>query len=148
MSAMEIALEEARLAAARGEVPVGAVVVSAGGEVLARAGNEVEQRHDASAHAEIIALRAAGAHLGTPRLPGCDLYVTLEPCPMCAGAISLFRIRRVIFGAYDPKGGGVEHGARVYDAPSCHHRPEVVGGVQESASAALLRAFFAARRQD
>ena len=143
---MEIALQEARQAAARHEVPVGAVVVSPTGEVLAQAGNRCEELHDASAHAEILALRMAATRMASARLPGCDLYVTLEPCPMCAQAISLFRIRRVIFGAYDPKGGGVEHGARVYDAPSCHHRPEVVGGVRESASAALLRAFFAARR--
>lgn len=143
---MEIALQQARLAAQRGEVPVGAVVLSPEGEVLAQASNRTEELNDASAHAEILALRAAGVRIGNPRLVGCDLYVTLEPCPMCAQAISLFRIRRVVFGAYDPKGGGIEHGARVYDAPSCHHRPEVVGGVQETASAALLRDFFGARR--
>ena len=143
---MEIALNEARAAAARGEVPVGAVVLGPDGTVLARAGNEVEQRHDASAHAEILALRHAAAARGNARLTGCDLVVTLEPCPMCAHAISLFRIRRLVFGAYDPKGGGVEHGARVFDAPSCHHRPEVVGGVRETEAAAELKAFFAARR--
>lgn len=143
---MDIALAEARAAAARGEVPVGAVVVGPAGTMLARACNAVETDHDASAHAELLALRAAAAARGDARLPDCDLVVTLEPCPMCAQAISFFRIRRLVFGAYDPKGGGVEHGARVFDAPSCHHRPEVIGGVREQESAALLRAFFAARR--
>jgi tRNA(adenine34) deaminase len=146
MSPMEIALEEARCAGARGEVPVGAVVVGSDGKVLARAGNEVEARHDASAHAELLALRAGAALRGETRLPDCDLYVTLEPCPMCAQAASFFRIRRLVFGAYDPKGGGVEHGARVFDAASCHHRPEVVGGMREQDAAALLRGFFATRR--
>ncbi|HST74162.1 MAG TPA: nucleoside deaminase [Acetobacteraceae bacterium] len=146
MSPMEIALAEARLAATRGEVPVGAVVVGPDGGVLARAGNAVEAAHDAAAHAELLALRAAAGRRGEARLPDCDLFVTLEPCPMCAQAISFFRIRRLVFGAYDPKGGGVEHGARVFDAPSCHHRPEVVGGVRESEAAALLRGFFAERR--
>ena len=145
ISRMDLALDEARAAAARGEVPVGAVVVR-DGTVLTRAGNAVEAAADASAHAELLALRAAATVLGTARLIDCDLVVTLEPCPMCAHAISLFRIRRLIFGAYDPKGGGVEHGARVFDAPSCHHRPEVIGGVRETDSASLLRAFFAARR--
>ena len=143
---MKIALEEARAAAGRGEVPVGAVVLDATGRVLSRAGNRVEATHDASAHAEILALRAAAAARGSARLPDCDLVVTLEPCPMCAQAISLFRIRRLIFGAYDPKGGGVEHGARIFDAASCHHRPEVVGGVRETEAAALLKAFFAGKR--
>lgn len=146
MAAMDIALDEARAAAARGEIPVGAVVLASDGTILARAGNAVEAQADASAHAELLALRAAAAIRGEPRLPDCDLVVTLEPCPMCAQAISLFRIRRLVFGAYDPKGGGVEHGARVFDASSCHHRPEIVGGVRESESAALLRQFFAARR--
>jgi tRNA(adenine34) deaminase len=146
MTPMEIALAEARAAAARGEVPVGAVVLDGRGVVLARAGNEVEARHDASAHAELSALRAAAAVRGEARLPDCELVVTLEPCPMCAQAISLFRIKRVTFGAYDPKGGGVEHGARVFDALSCHHRPEVIGGVREGEAAALLQAFFAMRR--
>ena len=144
---METALAEATAAAARGEVPVGAVVTAPDGQVLARAGNQVEADNDASAHAELLALRAAAARLGTPRLVGCNLFVTLEPCPMCAQAASLFRIRRVVFGAYDPKGGGVEHGARVFDAASCHHRPEVVGGVREREAQVLLRAFFAARRE-
>jgi tRNA(Arg) A34 adenosine deaminase TadA len=143
---MELALDEARAAGARGEVPVGAVVLGPDGAVLARAGNAVEARHDASAHAELLALRAAAEATGSARLADCDLVVTLEPCPMCAHAISLFRVRRLIFGAYDPKSGGVEHGARVFDAASCHHRPEVVGGVRETEAAALLRAFFAALR--
>jgi tRNA(adenine34) deaminase len=146
MPPMEIALAAARAAADRGEIPVGAVVIAADGTVLATSGNEVEVRADASAHAEMLALRAAAKARGEPRLPDCDLVVTLEPCPMCAQAISLFRIRRLVFGAYDPKGGGVEHGARVFDAPSCHHRPEVIGGVREAESAALLTTFFAARR--
>ena len=143
---MEIALNEARAAAERGEVPVGAVVMGPDGAILARAGNAVEAACDASAHAELIALRTAAAARGSARLPDCDLVVTLEPCPMCAQAISFFRIRRLVFGAYDPKGGGVEHGARVFDASSCHHRPEVIGGVRETEASALLRAFFAGRR--
>jgi tRNA(adenine34) deaminase len=143
---MDWALREARDAAARGEVPVGAVVLGPDGAVLAGAGNAVEARHDATAHAEILALRAAATARGDTRLTDCDLVVTLEPCPMCAHAISLFRIRRLTFGAYDAKGGGVEHGARVFDASSCHHRPEVIGGVRETEAAALLRAFFAALR--
>ncbi|MBL6457023.1 nucleoside deaminase [Belnapia sp. T6] len=143
---IEIALEEARAAAARGEVPVGAVVTDAAGRVLARAGNEVEARHDPSAHAEVLALRAAAAVRGDKFLTDCTLTVTLEPCPMCAQAIGFFRIRRLAFGAYDPKGGGVEHGARIYAATSCHHAPEVIGGLREAECGAVLRAFFAARR--
>ncbi len=143
---MRQALDEARAAAARGEVPVGAVVLGPDGTVLARAGNRTEAEHDASAHAELLAMREAAARLGSPRLVGCDLVVTLEPCAMCAAAAGLFRIRRLVFGAYDPKGGGVEHGARVLAAPGALHRPEVVGGVREEEAAALLRAFFAARR--
>jgi tRNA(Arg) A34 adenosine deaminase TadA len=146
MTPMEIALAEARAAAARGEVPAGAVVLDGAGAVLARAGNAVEQQHDPTAHAEMLALRAAAAARGEPRLPDCELVVTLEPCPMCAQAASLFRVRRLVFGAYDPKGGGVEHGARVFDASSCLHRPEVVGGVREAEAGALLREFFAQRR--
>jgi len=142
MDGMAIALEEARLAGGRAEVPVGAVVVGPDGVVLARAGNRTEAERDASAHAELLALRAAAKVLGSARLVGCDLYVTLEPCPMCAAAISLFRVRRLVFGAYDPKGGGVEHGARVFDAASCLHRPEVIGGVREAEAGALLTAFF------
>ena len=146
MDPMQIALDEARAAAARDEVPVGAVVLGPDGTVLAQAGNRVEAEHDASAHAELLALRLAAARLGTPRLVGCDLFVTLEPCPMCAAACSHFRIRRLVFGAYDPKGGGVEHGARVFAQPSCLHRPEVVGGVRETEAGELLRGFFSKLR--
>jgi tRNA(Arg) A34 adenosine deaminase TadA len=144
---MDLALLEAEAAAARGEVPVGAVMVGPDGAILSRAGNETEADLDPSAHAEMLALRRAARHIGNKFLTDCDLYVTLEPCAMCAQAISLFRVRRLVFGAYDPKGGGVEHGARVLDARSCLHRPEVVGGVMEAACSAPLRAFFAARRQ-
>jgi tRNA(adenine34) deaminase len=147
MMAIEIALAEARAAEARGEVPVGAVVLDGAGAVLARAGNEVEARHDPTAHAEILALRRAAAARGDMRLPDCELVVTLEPCPMCAQAASFFRVRRLVFGAYNPKGGGVEHGARVFDASSCSHRPEVVGGVRGAEAGALLRGFFAGKRQ-
>jgi len=146
LSPMEIALAEARAAAARGEVPVGAVVTDAAGQVIARAGNEVEARVDASAHAEILALRAAAQDMGQKFLAEATLHVTLEPCPMCAQAISFFRVKRLIFGAYDPKGGGVEHGPRLYARPGCLHAPEVVGGVREREAAALLQDFFRARR--
>ncbi len=142
---MGMALEEARAAARRGEVPVGAVVLGADGTVLARAGNRVEGAH-AAAHAELLALAAAARALGQPRLAGCDLVVTLEPCPMCAAAASLFRIRRLVFGAYDPKGGGVEHGPRIFSSAACNHRPEVIAGVRESECAALLTSFFAGLR--
>ncbi len=142
---MEIALEEARAAARRGEVPVGAVVV-AGGRVLARAGNRVEETGDPTAHAEMLAIRAASEALGAPRLVDCELHVTLEPCPMCAAAISLARIKRLHFGAYDPKSGGVDHGPRVFDHPTCHHRPEIVGGVRETEAGELLKGFFRERR--
>lgn len=142
---MAQALEQARLAAARGEVPVGAVLVR-DGRVIAAAGNRVEELSDPTAHAEVLVLREAAAGAGSPRLEGCDLYVTLEPCPMCATAISFARLRRVYFGAYDPKGGGVEHGPRIFDQPTCHHRPEVVGGLSEAACATLLREFFRQRR--
>jgi tRNA(adenine34) deaminase len=144
---MQQALDEARAAAVLGEIPVGAVVVGPDGTVLARAGNRTEQHNDPTAHAEVLALRAAAARRGSPRLADCDLVVTLEPCPMCAHAISLFRIRRLIFGAYDPKGGGVDHGARIFDASSCHHRPEIIGGIRETASKTLLRDFFQGKRQ-
>ena len=143
---MHLALNLARLAAQQNEVPVGAVVQAADGTILAAAANRSEQDHDASAHAEMLALRAAAAVRRSPRLPDCDLFVTLEPCPMCAQAISLFRVRRLIFGAYDPKGGGVDHGARIFQASSCHHRPEIIGGVREAEAAALLRDFFQQRR--
>lgn len=143
---MEIALAEARAAAARGEVPVGAVVTDAAGAVLARAGNEVEARRDPSAHAEMLALRAAAATTGDKVLPEATLWVTLEPCAMCAAAASFFRVKRVVFGAYDPKGGAVEHGPRFFAQPTCHHAPEIVGGLRESEAADLLRAFFAQLR--
>lgn len=146
MRPMERALRQARLAAARGEVPVGAVVLGPDGAMLAEAGNQMEADRDPSAHAELLAMRAAARVLGTSRLLGCALFVSLEPCPMCAGAISHFRLSRVIFGAYDPKGGGIEHGPRIFAAPGCLHRPEVIGGVEEVASAALLRGFFATLR--
>ena len=146
-TAMQAALDEARAALTRGEVPVGAIVLGPDGCILSRAGNRTEADNDPTAHAEILALRAAAALRGSPRLPDCDLIVSLEPCPMCAHAISLFRIRRLIFGAYDPKGGGVDHGARVLDAPSCHHRPEIIGGVRETEAATLLRDFFREKRQ-
>lgn len=144
---MQHALAEARAAAARGEIPVGAIVRAGDGAILARAGNRTEAEHDASAHAELIALRAAARARGQPRLFDCDLIVTLEPCPMCAHAISLFRIRRLIFAAYDPKGGGVDHGARIFQASSCQHRPEVIGGVREAEAAILLRDFFWEKRR-
>jgi len=144
---MEMAIAEAQAAGERGEVPVGAVVVeAASGRVLARAGNRVEGDSDPAGHAELLALRAAAAVLGVPRLPECDLYVTLEPCAMCAQAMAFARIRRLYFGAYDAKGGGVEHGARIFTQPTCHHAPEVIGGLEESRCAALLREFFVRRR--
>jgi tRNA(Arg) A34 adenosine deaminase TadA len=144
---MALALAEARKAGARGEVPVGAVLVDGPtGRVLAAAGNRTEADHDPTAHAELLAIRAAAAAVGAPRLAEADLYVTLEPCPMCAAAIGFARIRRLYFGAYDPKGGGVEHGARIFDQPTCHHRPEIYGGIGERAAGALLQEFFKARR--
>ncbi len=144
---MGLALEEARRAGREGEVPVGAVVVEPrAGRILAAAANRVEALNDPTAHAELLALRAAAAALRSPRLIGCDIYVTLEPCPMCAAAISFARIRRLYFGAYDPKGGGVEHGSRIFTQPTCHHRPEVYGGIEEDEAAGLLRAFFRDRR--
>ena len=146
-SLMRLALAEADAAGGRGEVPVGAVLVEGEtGRVLARAGNRVKELADPTAHAEMLAIRAAAGESGAPRLTACDLYVTLEPCTMCAAAISLARIRRLYFGAYDPKGGGVEHGARVFGLPTCHHRPEVYGGLDEVAAAVLLRRFFEDRR--
>jgi tRNA(Arg) A34 adenosine deaminase TadA len=145
-SPMERALQQARLAAARAEVPVGAVIVGPDGTVLAEAGNEVEARSDPTAHAELLAIRTAAAALGAPRLVDCDLYVTLEPCPMCAQAIAFARIRRLYYGAADPKGGGVEHGPRIFAQPTCHHVPEVYSGLAESDAADLLTAFFRARR--
>jgi tRNA(Arg) A34 adenosine deaminase TadA len=144
--AMLRALAEAAAAAAAGEVPVGAALVDAAGNIVAVAGNRVERDRDPTAHAEMLALRAGAARLGVTRLTGCDLYVTLEPCPMCAAAIALARIRRLYFGAYDPKGGGVEHGPRIFGQPTCHHRPEIYGGIAEGPAGNLLRQFFAARR--
>jgi len=143
---MARALAEAADAAAACEVPVGALLVAGDGEIIATAGNRVERDHDPTAHAEMLVLRAGAARLGEQRLAGCDLYVTLEPCPMCAAAIGLARIRRLYFGAYDPKGGGVEHGPRIFNQPTCHHRPEVFGGIAESEAAELLRRFFRERR--
>ena len=144
---MRMALEEAQAAAAEGETPVGAVVVDpATGEVVARGRNRSIFDRDPTAHAEVVALRRAASARGNHRLTGLDLYVTLEPCPMCAGALSHARIGRVVFGASDPKGGGVVHGARVFDHPQCHWRPAVEGGVLAEESAGLLRGFFRARR--
>jgi tRNA(adenine34) deaminase len=144
-SFMDDALGQAQAASAADEVPVGAVVVR-DGAIVARAGNRTLRDHDPTAHAEMLAIRAAAAALGTERLADCDLYVTLEPCAMCAGAISFARIRRLYYGAADPKGGAVEHGVRFFSAATCHHRPEVYGGLGESEAAALLRDFFKARR--
>lgn len=142
---MDLAFEEARAAAARGEVPVGCVIV-AEGVVVAQAGNRTIEDTDPTAHAERLAIRAAAVALGSERLTSCDLYVTLEPCTMCAAAISLARIRRLYYGAGDPKGGAVEHGVRFFTAPTCHHRPEIYGGMGEAEASALLRQFFAVRR--
>ena len=142
---MDIAFAEARAAALRGEVPVGCVVV-ADGQVVAKAGNRTLADKDPTAHAEMLAIRAAAAAVGSERLTDCDLYVTLEPCAMCAAAISFARIQRLYYGAPDPKGGAVDSGVRLFAQPTCHHRPEVYGGIGEAASATLLRAFFESRR--
>jgi len=143
---MSLALEEARAAGLRGEVPVGAVVVAPGGVVVARAGNRTRELSDPTAHAEVLAIRAACAAAGSERIGGHDLYVTLEPCPMCAAAISAARVARVYYGAADPKSGGVAHGARVFSHPQCHHVPEVYDGIAAGEAAVLLRDFFAGRR--
>jgi tRNA(adenine34) deaminase len=143
---MSAAFEEARAAGARGEVPVGAAIAR-GGAIIASAGNRTIADNDPTAHAEILAIRAAGATLGSQRLADCDLYVTLEPCAMCAGAISFARLRRLYYAASDAKGGAVEHGPRFFTQPTCHHAPDVYGAIRESEAAALLRAFFAARRE-
>ena len=144
---MDRALALAQAAGEAGEVPVGAVIVDArSGEILAEAANRTERDADPTAHAEMLAIRAAARRLGGKRLAGCDLYVTLEPCPMCAQAIAFARIRRLYFGAADRKGGGVENGARIFDRPSCHHSPEIYGGIGEVRAAALLQAFFRERR--
>ncbi|WP_155912113.1 nucleoside deaminase [Methylobacterium sp. 77] len=143
---LSLAFDAARRAAGEGEVPVGAVIVREG-KVLSVAHNRPRALRDPTAHAEILAIRAACTEIGDERLVGCDLYVTLEPCPMCAGAISFARIRRVYFAALDPKGGGVEHGPRIFNQPTCHHAPEVYGGLREAEAAALLRDFFRDRRE-
>ncbi|GGE17118.1 cytidine deaminase [Gemmobacter megaterium] len=145
-SYMDLALAEARAAALRGEVPVGAVVVAPGGQVVAQAGNRTRELNDPTAHAEVLAIRAACAVAGGERLPGHDLYVTLEPCPMCAGAISAARIARLYYGAADPKSGGVAQGPRVFAHPQCHHVPEVYDGIGAAEAAALLTGFFSGRR--
>ncbi len=142
---MDVALEEARAAAKRGEVPVGAAIVRAGA-VIARAGNRMRELTDPTAHAEMLAIRAACAALGSERLTGCDLWVTLEPCPACAGAIAAARLSRLYYGASDPKSGGVAHGPRVFDHSQAHWKPEVYGGIGEAEASALLRDFFASRR--
>ena len=142
---MEIALEEARLAADRGEVPIGAVI-ALDGAIIATAGNRTREDRDPTAHAEVLAIRAAAASIGNERLGGADLYVTLEPCTMCAAAISFARLRRVYYGAEDPKGGAVDNGVRFFHQPTCHHAPEVYSGIGESEAAGLLRSFFSDRR--
>jgi tRNA(adenine34) deaminase len=144
-SFMDMALEEARAAQARGEVPVGCVIVR-GSEVVVRAGNRTLADRDPTAHAELLALRTAASAIGSERLTDCDLYVTLEPCTMCAAAMSLARIRRLYYGAADPKGGAVDNGVRFFSSPTCHHRPEVFGGINESDASLLLKDFFATRR--
>jgi tRNA(adenine34) deaminase len=144
-SFMDVALEEARAAGERGEVPVGCVIVRAG-EVIARAGNRTIADRDPTAHAEIVAIRHAAARLASERLEDCDLYVTLEPCAMCAGAVSFARIRHLYYGAGDPKGGAVDNGVKFFAAPTCHHRPEVYGGLAEAEASALLTDFFKERR--
>ncbi len=147
LSYMERALAEAARAAERGEVPVGAVLVDGRtGAVIAAAGNGTEELNDPTAHAEVRVIREAAGLLATPRLPQCDLYVTLEPCPLCATAISFARIRRLYFGAYDPKGGGVDHGPRIFEQATCHHKPEIYGGMDERSCGALLKSFFKGKR--
>lgn len=146
VSPMERALAEAQAAGARGEVPIGAVVTESDGAIIAAAGNRTRELSDPTAHAEMLVIRSACASLGSERLVGCDLYVTLEPCPMCAAAISFARIRRLYYGAPDPKGGGVERGARVFNQTTCHHAPEVYAGLDDERSAMLLKAFFQGKR--
>ena len=142
-----LAIKEARLAGSRGEIPVGAVIIeSQTGDVLAKTGNLIEQNRDPTAHAEILAIKIASRLIGSPRLINCDLYVTLEPCPMCATAISLARIRRLYFGAFDEKSGGIEHGPKIYSHPTCHHIPEVYGGINEIVCSRLLKKFFFEKR--
>lgn len=144
---MELALAEAKAAGDRGEVPVGAVIVDSEGVVLARAGNRTRECNDPTAHAEVLAIRTACALMKSERLIGCDFYVTLEPCAMCAAAISFARVRRLYFGAPDPKSGGVEHGGRLFQQPTCHHAPDVYGGIAEAEASELLRTFFSQRRE-
>jgi tRNA(adenine34) deaminase len=144
-SFMELALQEAHAAGERGEVPVGCVIVR-GGEILARAGNRTLAHRDPTAHAEIVAIRRTATFLDSERLDDCDLYVTLEPCAMCAGAIAFARIRRLYYGAADPKGGAVDNGVKFFGSPSCHHRPEIYGGMAEAEAAVLLKEFFRERR--
>lgn len=146
MSPMDQALAEAKAAADRGEVPVGAVILDPHGKLLAAAGNRTLEDRDPTAHAEMLVIKAACAAIGSERLIDCDLYVTLEPCPMCAAAISFARIRRLYYGAPDEKSGGVDHGPRIFTQSSCHHSPDVYGGMSERPAADLLRSFFAARR--
>lgn len=146
-SYMDIALEEARAAALRGEVPVGAVVIAPGGAVVAQAGNRTRELHDPTAHAEVLAIRAACAAAGSERLGGHALYVTLEPCAMCAGAIAAARLARVVYGAADPKSGGVAHGARVFSHPQCHHVPEVIDGIAGAEAEEMLKSFFGEKRE-
>ncbi len=143
---MQVAFDEAYLAAQRGEVPVGAVIVK-NGQIISQAGNRTREWHDPTAHAEIVAIRMACDVLKDERLTHCDLYVTLEPCPMCAAAISFGRIRRLYFAAFDPKGGAVENGVRFFNAPTCHHAPDVYGGLREQESARLLKQFFQDKRE-
>jgi tRNA(adenine34) deaminase len=146
MTPMDLALDEARHAAARGEIPVGAVVTDAAGVILAAAGNRTEAARNPALHAEMVALQAAATSRGEKFLADCTLTVTLEPCAMCAGAIAAFRIKKLVFGAYDPKSGGVEHGPRVFAHATTHHKPEIIGGVRDSDCSALLTAFFAGLR--
>lgn len=143
---LELAVQEARAAGTRGEVPVGAVLVSAGGTILARAGNRIVEMHDPTAHAELLVLRQAASVMRNERLTGTTLYVSLEPCAMCAGAISFARVARLVFAASDPKGGAVEHGPRFFEQPTCHHRPDVLSGALAGQAGELLREFFRARR--
>lgn len=142
---MGLALDEARAAAGRGEVPVGAAILH-DGKLVASAGNRTLELKDPTAHAEMLVIRAASAHLCSERLTSCDLYVTIEPCAMCATAISFARLRRLYFGASDPKMGGVEHGPRIFAQPTCHHRPEIYGGIRQGEAATLMRSFFEAKR--
>ena len=143
---MARALQQAHAAAQRGEVPIGCVITGADGAILAEAANRTETDRDPTAHAELLAIRQAARSIGAPRLAGCDLHVTLEPCPMCAQAIAFARIRRLYYGAADPKGGGVENGPRIFSQPTCHHKPEIYGGIAESEAGELLKVFFKARR--